>query len=288
MGEARRRRVAGRRRHAALEAVADEERELRRHVLAEQQAVGNGVIERFRDLAVIGGEARVALFHRRPRIAARRAIGCGPREGDVLARRLAAVVRPRARAQRALELLDEAVVRARALVEQKNPDLTEAEKQEIARAVGIGAVKYADLCRTRTNDYSFSWEQMLSFDGNTAPYLQYAYARICSLFRKASLDRDAIEGEPELAHDAERQLAIWLIRFAETVEQVAERGYPHELCNYLYQLAALFMSFYEQCPVLREGVTVEQRQGRLVLAAASASVLRRGLDLLGFETLERM
>jgi arginyl-tRNA synthetase len=187
-----------------------------------------------------------------------------------------------------IDLLNESVMRARALVEQKNPDLGNSEKDEIARAVGIGAVKYADLCRTRTHDYSFSFEQMLSFEGNTAPYLQYAFARICSLFRKAGVDRDAVTTLPEVSADAERQLAIWLIRFDEIVRQVAERGYPHELCSYLYQLASLFMSFYEHCPILRDGVSPEQRDGRLALAAASATTLARGLDLLGIDALERM
>lgn len=187
-----------------------------------------------------------------------------------------------------IDLLNEAISRARALVEQKNPELSGAEKDDVARAVGIGAVKYADLSRTRTHDYSFSFEQMLSFEGNTAPYLQYAFARICSLFRKAGIEREAVTAVPEVSEDAERQLAIWLIRFDETVMQVAERGYPHELCNYLYQLASLFMSFYENCPILREGVSPEQRDSRLAMAAASAQVLAQGLDLLGIESLERM
>lgn len=187
-----------------------------------------------------------------------------------------------------IDLLNEAVSRARNLVDEKNPELSDAEKDDVARAVGIGAVKYADLCRTRTHDYSFSFEQMLSFEGNTAPYLQYAFARICSLFRKAGVERDVVTALPEVSADAERQLAIWLIRFDETVKQVAERGYPHELCNYLYQLASLFMSFYENCPILREGVSPEQRESRLAMAAASAHVLAQGLDLLGIESLERM
>lgn len=187
-----------------------------------------------------------------------------------------------------IDLLNEAVLRARALIDEKNTDLSDAEKDQVAQAVGIGAVKYADLSRTRTHDYSFSFEQMLSFEGNTAPYLQYAFARICSLFRKAGVERDAVTALPEVSADAERQLAIWLIRFDEIVRQVAERGFPHELCSYLYQLATLFMSFYEKCPILREGVSPEQRDSRLALAAATANVLARGLDLLGIESLERM
>lgn len=187
-----------------------------------------------------------------------------------------------------IDLISEAISRARSLVDQKNPELSDAEKDNVAKAVGVGAVKYADLCRTRTHDYSFSFEQMLSFEGNTAPYLQYAFARICSLFRKAGVERDSVTALPSVSEDAERQLAIWLIRFDETVRQVAERGYPHELCSYLYQLATLFMSFYEKCPILRDGVSPDQREGRLAIAAASANTLAQGLDLLGIDVLERM
>ncbi|MBB6520770.1 arginine--tRNA ligase [Pseudoteredinibacter isoporae] len=186
------------------------------------------------------------------------------------------------------DLTTEAVERATALVESKNPDLNESERAEIGRKVGIGAVKYADLSKTRTNDYIFSWESMLSFEGNTAPYLQYAYARIQSIFRRAEVSADDINAELQLNAPEEQALALKLLRFEEAIEQVAKEAYPHILCTYLYEAASLYMKFYEACPILKDGVSEADKMSRLQLCAATASILRTGLDLLGIETMEKM
>ncbi|MDQ8022761.1 MAG: arginine--tRNA ligase [Moraxellaceae bacterium] len=182
------------------------------------------------------------------------------------------------------ELLQEATERAFALVSEKNPDLPEAQRRDIARAVGIGAVKYADLSKNRNSDYVFSWDTMLAFEGNTAPYLQYAYTRIAGVFRKAEgVDTSAaiVLDEP-----AERALALELVRFADALQSVARETMPHFLCSYLYNLATQFMRFYEACPVLKsEG---EQRASRLQLCRLTAETLRTGLGLLGIEVLEAM
>ncbi|MEE4298817.1 MAG: arginine--tRNA ligase [Pseudomonadales bacterium] len=184
------------------------------------------------------------------------------------------------------ELLDEAEERAFALVSEKNPDLPEAERREIARVVGIGAVKYADLSKNRTSDYVFAWDAMLSFDGNTAPYLQYACSRIRSLFRRAELDREAFEATPSIEAPAERALALTLVRLPETLEQVVATGQPHLLCNHLYEIATGFTAFYEQCPVL--SAAGPTRDARLALAKRTGQALETGLGLLGIEVLERM
>ncbi|GAA6150838.1 arginine--tRNA ligase [Pseudoteredinibacter isoporae] len=186
------------------------------------------------------------------------------------------------------DLTTEAVERASALVKSKNPDLSEDECAEIGRKVGIGAVKYADLSKTRTNDYIFSWESMLSFEGNTAPYLQYAYARIQSIFRRAAVNADEINATLTLKASEEQALALKLLRFDEAIEQVAKEAYPHILCTYLYETASLYMKFYEACPILKDGVSEEDKMSRLQLCAATASILRTGLGLLGIETMEKM
>lgn len=187
-----------------------------------------------------------------------------------------------------IDLLDEAEARAYALVKEKNPELAEAELRSIAHAVGIGAVKYADLSKHRTSDYSFNFDLMLSFEGNTAPYLLYAYTRVASVFAKAGLDMNAAQGgRIVLAAEQETALAARLAQFAETLNSVAEKGVPHLLCAYLYDLAGLFSSFYEHCPILG-AETVEQQQSRLRLAALTGRTLRQGLELLGLQPLERM
>jgi arginyl-tRNA synthetase len=182
------------------------------------------------------------------------------------------------------DLLAEAVRRALALVTEKNPELPEAARIVIAYAVGIGAVKYADLSKNRKSDYVFDWNSMLSFDGNTAPYLQYAYTRIRSLFRRAG---DWSASAPiDVTQAAERHLAVQLARFADAVHAVARDSMPHYLGGYLYDLATLFMRFYEECPVLKaEGVA---RASRLQLCSLTADTLRTGLRLLGIEVLETM
>ncbi|MDA1073663.1 MAG: arginine--tRNA ligase [Proteobacteria bacterium] len=184
------------------------------------------------------------------------------------------------------DLLDEAQARATALVKEKNPALDETSARSIGNVVGIGAIKYADLSKNRTSDYVFDWDLMLSFDGNTSPYLQYAYSRISSIFSRGEVDRAALSGTPILNEEAEVNLGLSLIRFQETLEQIAAEGFPHHLCAYLYDLATRFMQFYETCPVLTsEGAT---RHSRLLLAARTAQTLQEGLNLLGIRTIERM
>jgi len=191
-----------------------------------------------------------------------------------------------------MDLIDEAERRAFDLVTEKNPDLPEDNRREIARTVGIGALKYADLAQNRTKDYVFSWNKMLSLEGNTAPYMQYAFARIHSIARKGGLDLADLVREPAadegftLAEPAERRLAVALLQFAETVETVAADCLPHVLCGYLYRLAGAFMGFYETCPVLKAEQAV--RASRLRLCALTAKVIKKGLGLLGIDTAERM
>ena len=185
---------------------------------------------------------------------------------------------------RLLDFLDEATERARELVQAKNPALGAQEMDRVARAVGIGAVKYADLSKNRTGDYVFDWHAMMSFEGNTAPYLQYAYARIQSLFERGGVDAASLTGMPTIREPEEHALALQLARFQETLEQVAGTVMPHHLCTYLYDLAASFMRFYENCPVLDS----DARDDRLLLCRHTAATLSRGLNLLGIETVERM
>ncbi len=183
-----------------------------------------------------------------------------------------------------VELLDEAIERAYQLVSSKNAELPEAERRSIAQAVGIGALKYADLSKSRNTDYIFDWDAMLSFEGNTAPYLQYAYTRVQSVLRKAEDFNPA--ADIVIAEAAEKQLAVALTQFEDVVYTVAEGSQPHHLCGYLYNVATLFSRFYEACPILKsEG---EVRQSRLQLAAATAKTLKAGLGLLGIAVLETM
>ncbi|HEY7116236.1 MAG TPA: arginine--tRNA ligase [Tepidisphaeraceae bacterium] len=183
------------------------------------------------------------------------------------------------------DLLDEAEERALKLASEKNAQLSDQAKRAIAHAVGIGAVKYSDLSKDRTSDYVFSWDRALAMDGNTAPYLQYAHARIRSIFRKAG-DVQASSGQVRLESPLELALAKHLLRFGEVVELVARELKPHHLCNYLYELATRFSSFYENCPVLQsdEGT----RASRLALCDLVARFLAKGLDLLGIEHPDQM
>ncbi len=184
------------------------------------------------------------------------------------------------------ELLDESIRRAFALVSEKNPDLPEADRQQIADTVGIAAVKYSDLSKNRTSDYIFDWSSMLSFEGNTAPYLLYAYARIQSVLRRLA-DEGATPGNRIVLEAAEeRALAMKVLQFAEIVRQLGLDCYPNQLCLYLYELSGTFMKFYESCPILK--ADAELRQSRLALAALTAQTLKRGLNLLGIEPLNRM
>jgi arginyl-tRNA synthetase len=186
-----------------------------------------------------------------------------------------------------IDLLDEAEERAYALVKEKSPELEEADLREIAHAVGIGAVKYADLSKHRTSDYSFNFELMLSFEGNTAPYLLYAYTRVASVFRKLGKGYGEVDGQIRLEAPQEQELGARLAQFGEILNTVAEKGVPHVLCAYLYDIAGLFSSFYENCPIL-SAEDPAQRQSRLRLAALTGRTLKQGLELLGLNTLERM
>jgi arginyl-tRNA synthetase len=187
---------------------------------------------------------------------------------------------------RLAELLDEAVQRARDVIAEKNPELDAATREQVARAVGVGAVKYADLSNDRIKDYVFDWSRMLAFEGNTAPYLQYAHARIRSIFRRGG------EGVPApeslvVAAPAERALALALLAFGSVLHEVAGTLQPHRLCGYLFVLSTAFSTFYEQCPVLKAS-SDEERRARLALCDLTARVLARGLDLLGIAAPERM
>jgi arginyl-tRNA synthetase len=186
------------------------------------------------------------------------------------------------------DLLEEAIERASVLVKEKNPELAEKEISEISRKVGIGSVKYADLSKTRTNDYIFNWDSMLSFEGNTAPYLQYAYTRVQSIFRKAECDPTTLSSTILIQSEQEKNLAIKLLQFSEVLDQVAREAMPHVLCTYLYELASLYMTFYEACPILKEGIPEDLRNSRLRLCHLVARTIEKGLDLLGIEVMERM
>ena len=186
------------------------------------------------------------------------------------------------------DLLDEALERARRLVAEKNPDMPADELEKLANAVGIGAVKYADLSKNRTTDYIFDWDNMLAFEGNTAPYMQYAYTRVLSVFRKADIDESALANAQVIINeDREAQLAARLLQFEETLTVVAREGTPHVMCAYLYDVAGLFSGFYEHCPIL-SAENEEIRNSRLKLAQLTAKTLKLGLDTLGIETVERM
>ena len=183
-----------------------------------------------------------------------------------------------------VDLLDEAVERATKLVKDKNPELSDLDAVKIGETVGIGAVKYADLSKNRTSDYVFDWDNMLSFEGNTAPYLQYAYTRVQSVFKKAG-DWN-VQAALKLEQPLEQQLAVELLKFEDVLQSVAETSFPHYLANYLYQLATLFSRFYEACPILKAEDDV--RDSRLKLAQLTGETLKMGLDLLGIDVLDVM
>ncbi|MGA0219970.1 MAG: arginine--tRNA ligase [Ilumatobacteraceae bacterium] len=186
-----------------------------------------------------------------------------------------------------VDLLDEAIERAGALVAEKNPDLDDDERAAVARAVGIGAVKYADLSTDRVRDYVFDWDRMLSFDGNTAPYLQYAHARIRSIFRRAGVDPSSVDPSAiALVEPAERELALRILATPSVIAEATSSQSPHRLCTHLFDLAQAFTAFYEHCPVLKVDEPV--RGSRLALCDLTARTLSTGLDLLGIEAPERM
>ncbi|WP_068547167.1 arginine--tRNA ligase [Thalassotalea crassostreae] len=186
------------------------------------------------------------------------------------------------------ELLEEAVSRATDLMADKIADFSEQERSEIARKVGIGAVKFADLSKNRTSDYIFNWETMLSFEGATAPYLQYAYTRVQSIFKKAGINQQTLTNDILVNEPQEKALAVKLLQFEEVLDAVISECTPNLLCNYLYELASLYMSFYEACPILKEGIEEETKLSRLRLCNVVARTLYSGLDVLGIEVMDRM
>ncbi len=185
-------------------------------------------------------------------------------------------------------LLDEATARATKLIEEKSADMSAEQKAEVINAVAMGSVKYSDLSKNRTSDYMFEWDNMLSFEGNTAPYMMYAYTRVQSIFRKAGMNVSDLSGTITIKEDAERELAIKLMQFSEAVEGVAREGMPHMLCAYLYELAGCFMKFYEFCPVNKNDVAADVKNSRLQLCALTAHTLKLGLGCMGITTVEQM
>jgi arginyl-tRNA synthetase len=187
---------------------------------------------------------------------------------------------------RLADLLDEAQERAFAVVSEKNADLDETQRREIARVVGLGALKYADLSNNRQTDYIFDWDKMLALQGNTAPYLQYAYTRVRSIFRKVDTP-DFNNVTIAAAAPEELALAKHLMNFGQTLEMVADDHRPNFLCNYLFELAGHFSRFYEACPVLKANKESE-RESRIALCELTGRVLKTGLDALGIEVTEVM
>ncbi len=186
-------------------------------------------------------------------------------------------------------LIGEAVDRASGILDQGSSGLTASERMRIAEMVGIGAVKYADLANDRIRDYVFSWDRMLTFEGNTAPYLMYAHARIRSMLRKAQAGRADFALAPEqirINAPTERVLALELLEFPGTLVRIGETLQPHRLCQHLFQLATAFTKFYDACPVLNAQASVSA--SRLVLCNLTARVLKCGMDLLGIEAPEQM
>ncbi|OKY27686.1 arginine--tRNA ligase [Thalassotalea sp. PP2-459] len=186
------------------------------------------------------------------------------------------------------ELLDEAVIRAQSVIKEKNPDYNDEQLATIAKKVGIGAVKFADLSKNRTSDYIFNWQTMLSFEGATAPYLQYAYSRIQSIFSKAAISPQSLNTAFKVIEPQEKALALKVLQLEDVIDAVINDCTPNLLCNYLYELASLYMSFYEACPILKDGIAPEVKTARLALCAQVSNVLKQGLEILGIDIMERM
>ncbi|AKF24066.1 arginyl-tRNA synthetase [Sulfurovum lithotrophicum] len=183
-----------------------------------------------------------------------------------------------------IDLLDEAVVKAKAAIKEKD-DYSEEEVEKLAKTIGIGAVKYADLSINRESNYIFNWDKMLSFEGNTSLYMQYAYARIQSIFRRYGGE---IKGDIVITDVLEHRLSVMLLRFEEVLERAAEDAAPNQITTYLYELVTLFMRFYEQNPILKEGVDEATKQSRLALADMTAKTIKQGLDILGIEVVDKL
>lgn len=190
------------------------------------------------------------------------------------------------------ELLDEAIIRASEVISEKNPDYSAEKLAEISAKVGIGAVKFADLSKNRTSDYIFSWKTMLSFEGATAPYLQYAYSRIQSIFSKEAVKQQTEFADVNhvimLIEPQEKALALKLLQLEEVIDAVISECTPHLLCSYLYELASLYMSFYEACPILKDDIGEEVKLSRLALCQVVSNTIKQGLDILGIDVMERM
>ena len=183
-----------------------------------------------------------------------------------------------------IDLLDEAVIKAKDTIKDKDA-YSEDEIEALAKIIGIGAVKYADLAINRESNYIFNWDKMLSFEGNTSLYMQYAYARIQSIFRRFDGE---INGDIIIGDDLEHRLAVMLLRFEDVLERAAEDASPNQITSYLYELATLFMRFYEQNPILKEGVDEETKMSRLQLADLTAKTIKQGLDILGIQVVDRL
>jgi len=183
-----------------------------------------------------------------------------------------------------VDLLDEAVARAKETITDRNVH-SEAELESVAKAIGIGAVKYADLSINRESNYIFSWDKMLSFEGNTALYMQYAYARIQSILRKYDGE---INGEIIVGDEIEHRLALMILKFEDVLSKTAIEATPHTITSYLYDVVVTFMKFYEQNPILKEGVAEELKISRLQLAILTSSLIEKGLELLGIEVVDKI
>lgn len=186
--------------------------------------------------------------------------------------------------ERLIDLIYTAIDKAREIMAERNPDMPQEQREKIARALGIGAIKYADLSCHRTGDYTFSYDRMLRFEGNTAAFLMYAYVRIAGIKRKIGADIDALQAAISLKHPSEMALGLHLAQFNEALQQVAEDLLPNRLSDYLYTLAEKFNAFYRDCQV--EGAP--EQNSRLLLCEATARILKQGLHLLGVETVEKM
>jgi arginyl-tRNA synthetase len=183
------------------------------------------------------------------------------------------------------DLLNEAITRVSTIIEERKSDLDEETKKDVIDAIAMGAIKYADLSKNRTTDYVFDWDNMLTFDGNTAPYLQYAYSRIQSIFKKS----ENIEfSNIKIEHECEELIANKALQFNSVINSCAEKAMPHLLCTYLFELAGLFMKFYEACPINKDGVDINTRNSRLSICKLTSNIIKTGLDLLGIRTIERM
>lgn len=183
-----------------------------------------------------------------------------------------------------IELLDEAVAKAKETINDRE-SYSEDELERLAKIIGIGAVKYADLSINRESNYIFNWDKMLSFEGNTSLYMQYAYARIQSIFRKYD---GPMEGNIIIGDALEHRLSTMLLRFEDVLDRAAIDAAPNQITTYLYELATLFMRFYEQNPILKEGVDEATKMSRLLLADLTAKTIKQGLDILGIETVDKL